>query len=238
MPMTAEGHPQFWCDRPVLVTGGASFIGSHLTDVLVGLGARVRVVDDLSSGRAQNIDRHIKARRIDFVSGDLRNAAVLDAAVAGIDTVFHLAAIHGGRGFVDTHQADCSDNVLIDGLTFAAAARHAVRKIAYASSGCVYPLFLQGDTRNDLRLTEEMVGPPYEPDGMYGWAKLTGELTFQALHDERGMKAVSCRYFTVYGPRGVENHAISAMFARAHIRQNPFEIWGDGTQVREMDARV
>jgi len=67
---------------------------------------------------------------------------------------------------------------------------------------------------------------------MYGWAKLMGELTLQAYHRERGLKTASCRYFTVYGPRGVENHAIIAMIARAFVRQNPFEVWGDGRQVR------
>ena len=67
---------------------------------------------------------------------------------------------------------------------------------------------------------------------MYGWAKLMGELTLQAYHREHGLGAASCRYFTVYGPRGVENHAVIAMIARAFLRQDPFEIWGDGSQIR------
>jgi nucleoside-diphosphate-sugar epimerase len=67
---------------------------------------------------------------------------------------------------------------------------------------------------------------------MYGWAKLMAELTLKAYHREFGMKTVSCRYFTVYGPRGVENHAIIALIAKAFIGQNPIEVWGDGTQVR------
>jgi len=66
---------------------------------------------------------------------------------------------------------------------------------------------------------------------MYGWAKLMAELTLKAYYREYGMKAASCRYFTVYGPRGVENHAVIAMIAKAFIGQNPFEVWGDGTQV-------
>jgi nucleoside-diphosphate-sugar epimerase len=67
---------------------------------------------------------------------------------------------------------------------------------------------------------------------MYGWAKLMAELTLQAYHREHKLSAASCRYFTVYGPRGVENHAVIAMIARAFVGQNPFEVWGDGTQIR------
>jgi len=67
---------------------------------------------------------------------------------------------------------------------------------------------------------------------MYGWAKLMAELTLKAYYREYGMKAASCRYFTAYGPRGVENHAVIAMIARAFIGQNPFEVWGDGNQLR------
>ncbi|MEP7356055.1 MAG: NAD-dependent epimerase/dehydratase family protein, partial [Anaerolineales bacterium] len=84
----------------------------------------------------------------------------------------------------------------------------------------------------ELYLTEDLVKPPYDADNMYGWAKLMGELTLQAYYKERGLKTASCRYFTVYGPRGVENHAVIAMIARAFTHQTPFELWGDGTQVR------
>ena len=79
---------------------------------------------------------------------------------------------------------------------------------------------------------EEQVGPPYDADNMYGWAKLMGELSLRAYHRDYGLKSVSCRYFTVYGPRGHENHAVMAMIARAFIRQDPFEVWGSGRQVR------
>src|SRR3990167_2068878 len=67
---------------------------------------------------------------------------------------------------------------------------------------------------------------------MYGWAKLMAEMTLKAYHDDWGIKTASCRFFTVYGERGKENHAIVAMIARAFLRQNPFVIWGDGTQIR------
>ena len=138
-------------------------------------------------------------------------------------------------GYVDLHQADCATNLLLGWRRVFRACRLAgVKKVVYASSGCVYP---NGIGRPDpdgvaLFLTEDQVGPPYDADNMYGWAKLMGELTLQALHQDYGLKSVSCRYFTVYGPRGRENHAVMAMIARAFIRQDPFEVWGSGRQVR------
>jgi len=224
--------PLFWHDRPVLVTGGTSFIGSTLVDALIDLGAKVRVIDNMSSGRIQNIQHLLKAGTIEFFEDDLRSEQALKRACQGIDTLFHLAAAHGGRGYVDLHQADCANNLLLDGMVFDAALKYGVRKVVFASSGCIYPLHIQTETTQKLYLTEDLAGPPYNADGMYGWAKLMGEMTLRTLHQERGLDAVSCRYFTVYGPRALENHAIIAMMARALTRQNPFEIWGDGSQVR------
>lgn len=222
----------FWTDRRVLVTGGASFIGSHLVDALVGQGARVRIVDDLSSGRLDNIRHHLNAGSVEFVQADLREPGVARAAMRDIQTVFHLAADHGGRGYVDTHQAGPATDFFLGGLIFWEARRAGVEKVVYASSGCVYPNYLQTDPNQDLYLTEDLVKPPYDADNLYGWAKLMNELTLQAYCREYGMKGASCRYFTVYGPRGKENHAVIAMIARAFVGENPFEVWGDGNQVR------
>jgi nucleoside-diphosphate-sugar epimerase len=77
-----------------------------------------------------------------------------------------------------------------------------------------------------------MVGPPYDADNMYGWAKLMAEMTLRAYTEEQGMKTASCRYFTVYGDRGHENHAVIAMVARAFVKQNPYVVWGTGEQIR------
>ncbi len=222
-----------WIQKSVLVTGGASFISSHLIDQLVARGARrIRVVDDLSSGRLTNIQGHVDAGTVEFVQADLLAPGVAQAAVAGIDVVFHLAAIHGGRGFVDLHQAACAQNLAMDGMLVKAAHEAGVEKFVFASSGCVYPNFLQQDVTQELYLTEDKVGPPYDADNMYGWAKLMTEMTLAAYHRDFGFKCASCRFFTVYGERGVENHAVIAMIARAFVKQNPFEVWGDGTQVR------
>ncbi len=221
-----------WCGKRVLVTGGASFIGSNLVDALVDRGARVRIVDNLSSGRLENVSGHLDAGRAEFLEGDLLDQATARRAVQGIDLVFHLAADHGGRGYVDLHQAECATNLALDGMLFREARLAGVGKIVYASSGCVYPNHLQGDPGEVLYLTEDKVGPPYDSDNVYGWAKLMAEMTLRAYHERYGMKTASCRYFTVYGPRGVENHAVIAMIARAFIGQDPFEVWGTGEQVR------
>ena len=221
-----------WSQRKVLVTGGASFIGSHLVQGLVNLGAIVRVVDDLSSGRLANIESEITDGIVQFVKGDLRDQQVARHAVEDIEFVFHLAADHGGRGYVDLHQATCASNLALDGMLFLACRDARVEKVIYASSGCVYPNFRQMDPKELVYLTENVAGPPYDADNMYGYAKLMGELTLQTFYREYGLKSVSCRYFTVYGERGKEDHALMAMMARALIRQNPFEVWGTGEQIR------
>ena len=222
----------FWSGKLALVTGGASFIGSTLTDQLLARGAKVRIVDDLSSGHLGNIRQNLGGGKVDFLEADLREPGVTRAAMQGVDTVFHLAADHGGRGYVDLHQAGPASNFFLDGLVFAEALRAKVKKVVFASSGCVYPNFLQSDINKEVYLTEDLTKGPNDADNTYGWAKLMAEFTLQAYAKEHGMGAASCRYFTVYGPRGVENHAVIAMIARAFIGQNPFEVWGDGKQIR------
>lgn len=221
-----------WQGRRVLVTGGASFIGSHLVDTLIERGAQVRVVDNLSSGKLENIRSHIEKGKIEFLQGDLLDRDFVRGSVQGIEVVFHLAADHGGRGYVDLHQVECATNLILDGQLFKICSEEGIEKVIFASSGCVYPNYKQMDPNEEIYLTEDQMGPPYDADNLYGWAKLMGELTLKAYSKQRGMKSASCRFFTVYGPRGVENHAVIAMIARAFIKQNPFEVWGDGNQVR------
>jgi len=110
-----------WQGRKVIVTGGASFIGSHLVDALVAQGASVRVVDNLSSGKLENIQEHLNNRCIEFIRGDLLDPIIAREAVQGMEVVFHLAADHGGRGYVDLHQAACSTNLTLDGNVFMAS---------------------------------------------------------------------------------------------------------------------
>lgn len=221
-----------WIGRSTLVTGGASFIGSHLVDALVARGARVSVADDLSSGVLDNIQSHLQAGRIEFMKGDLLEPSFAAAAVTGVATVFHLAANHGGRGYIDRHQVACATNLALDSIVFNACLNAGVENVVYASSGCVYPCGLQSDPARTVYLTEDAVGPPYDADNLYGWAKLMAELTLRAYARETPMKTASCRYFTVYGDRCHESHAVTAMIARAFIGENPFVVWGDGQQIR------
>lgn len=221
-----------WSKQKMLVTGGASFIGSHLVDALVERAASVHVVDNLSSGKIENIQEHIDSGAVEFIQKDLLEPGVTPRVVEGMDVVFHLAADHGGRGYVDLHQAACAINLGLDSILFMACRKADVDKVVYASSGCVYPNHLQNDPNEELYLTEDMVGPGYDADNMYGWAKLMGEMTLKAYCKDYGMKSACCRYFTVYGERGVENHAVIAMIARGFVEQNPFVVWGTGKQVR------
>ena len=226
----------YWSSQRVLVTGGASFIGSHLVERLVNLGANVSVADDLSSGKLENLST--VQGQINFLKGDLRDRAFADRALKSRDVVFHLAACHGGRGYIDTHPVECSTNMILDGTVFAAAAAAGVERICFASSACVYPVNLQVEPANGavIYLKEEWADP-FVPgaaaaDGEYGWAKLMGELALRAYRKQYGLNAVSCRLFTAYGERENETHAVMALIAKAFVMMDPFLIWGTGEQDR------
>src|SRR5277367_349612 len=183
--MSAE---TFWSGKTVLITGGASFIGSTLTDRLIERGAlKVRIVDDLSSGSLANLKHHLGTGKVEFLQADLREPGVTRAAMPGIDTVFHIAADHGGRGYVDLHQAGPASNFFLDGLVFAEALKAKVKKVVFASSGCVYPNFLQSHLKKELYLSEDLTKGPNDADNTYGWAKLMGEFTLQAYAKEHGI---------------------------------------------------
>jgi len=225
-----------WANTRVLVTGGASFIGSHLVDRLVSLGATVRVADDLSSGRLDNLEGC--RDRIEVLEGDLRDRDFARRAVDNVEMIFHLAACHGGRGFIDTHPAECASNMVLDGIVFDEARRAGTERVCFASSACVYPVQLQikPEDGKTLLLREEYADPfktgCAAADGEYGWAKLMGEMALKAHWKQYGMKSVCCRLFTAYGERENETHAVIALIAKAFIRMDPFEIWGDGQQDR------
>jgi nucleoside-diphosphate-sugar epimerase len=221
-----------WVGRRVLVTGGASFIGSHLTETLVRRGARVRVADNMSSGTRENLTELRRSGAIDLLEANLLDSSAAEQAMKQIEVVFHLAADHGGRGYIDLHQVNCSTNLILDGQIFRTAARMGVERVVFASSGCVYPNDLQNDPEEIVYLHEDLVRPPYDADNLYGWAKLMGELVLRAYCREGKLKGASLRYFTAYGPRCPESHAVVAMIARAFVNQNPFVVWGTGQQVR------
>jgi len=217
-----------WNNKKALVTGGASFIGSHLCEQLVNRGAKVRVAENFSSGER----KHLADIDCEILEGDLLSPEFCDQATKEMEVVFHLAADHGGRGYIDSHPVECSTNMILDGQVFKHAYQNGVEKIIFASSGCVYPTSAQMDVTKEVFLHEDMVTPPYEADDLYGWAKLMAELTLKAYHQQHGIGTASCRYFTVYGPRCTENHAVMAMIARGYLKLDPFEVWGDGEQIR------
>jgi UDP-glucose 4-epimerase len=220
-----------WTDERVLVTGGTSFIGSHLVEDLVAEGADVRVADDFSSGEMENLEE-VKDQ-IEVLEGNLKHWDFADEASEDIDTVFHLAADHGGRGYISQYPANCATNMALDNIVYETAAKNGVDRICFASSACTYPTDIQQERQ---RLRENMVsfeerGGAYA-DEVYGWAKLMGERSLQAYNEQYDIDTSAVRIFTAYGPRENETHAIVAFMAKAYAGQDPFQIWGDGEQTR------
>ena len=228
----------FYEDRKVLVTGGASFIGSHLVDKLVNLKAEVTVVDDLSSGKIENLKE--SWNKIKFVKEDLEYAKLdkLLEIFKGHEIVFHLAARHGGRGYIHTHPADVCSNLAIDHHVFEASYKAGAERVIFASSACVYPPKLQSKVDSDYLLKEDDTNPFKIEDYLsadieYGWAKLMGEIQLIAFIKQYGLKGCSLRFVTAYGPRENETHAIIALIYKAFERMDPYIIWGNGEQERD-----
>jgi UDP-glucose 4-epimerase len=227
-----------WINKRVLVTGGASFIGSHLVDKIVGLGARVTVVDNLSSGKIQNLEQ--SRNKIKFIQKDLEyitkdeiNQIFLDQNI-----VFHLAAVHGGRGYIQTHPADVCSNFSIDHHVFEAALNSNVENIVFSCTACVYPDVLQSKVGSSYNLKESdsdvsKLDKFLSADIEYGWAKLMSEMQLNAFIKQYGLKACPVRFVTAYGPRENETHAIIALIHKALQKMDPYPIWGDGDQERD-----
>lgn len=224
---------EFYKDKSVLVTGGASFIGSNLIDLLNVLETNVTIIDDFSSGKRENIDHFTNLR---VIRGDLRSREFAFEYVRGFDIVFHLAAIHGGRGFIETYKQEMLANFAIDNNVFAAANNASVRVIVHASSACAYPVNLQSDPR-DRHLLSEVEASLETPDasfadGVYGWTKLIGEYQLENFTHNKRLKGRSARIFTAYGERENESHAAIALIAKALLKADPYPIWGNGEQTR------
>ena len=234
-----------WKNKDVLVTGGASFIGSHLVDTLLKKGALVTVADDLSSGRLENLnypllkgrkENHWVHKNLNVWVGDLKDKSFASFVMEDKDVLFHLAALHGGRGYIDSHPAQCCSNMILDQLVFEEAWRANVDRVCFASSACVYPSYLQEKMGSAYLLKEEDANPFVRDkafaDLEYGWAKLMGEMALSAYHRQYGLKTSCVRIFTAYGPRENETHAIIALIAKAFINMDPYVVWGSGNQDR------
>ncbi|HEX8503103.1 MAG TPA: SDR family oxidoreductase [Pyrinomonadaceae bacterium] len=208
-----------------LVTGGAGFIGSHIAQALSGAGARVRVLDDLSTGYVENVEA--VGGDVEFIKGGLTEPEALARALEGVEVVFHEAAIPSVPRSVaspeETHRA-CVDGTF---ALLVAAKRAGVRRVVYAASSSAY-----GD-QPTLPKTEEMRPEPLSP---YAAAKLVGEYYCQVWTRVYGFETVCLRYFNVFGPRqdpssqysGVISRFISALASG----ERPV-IYGDGEQSRD-----
>ena len=227
-----------WEECPVLVTGGASFISSHLVDELVLRGAKVTVIDDLSNGRKENLEK--SWNKIKFIQQDLeyiKNNEIKNI-FKGNEIVFHFAADHGGRGYIDAHPADVCSNFAIDHHVFDACNNTDVEKVIFSSSACVYPTKLQNEIGSSYKLKESDSDPEnldgyLSADVEYGWAKLMSEVQMKSFNKQYGLKGCPVRFVTAYGPREDTTHAIIALIYKAVEKMDPFEIWGDGNQERD-----
>jgi nucleoside-diphosphate-sugar epimerase len=220
-------------DQTVLVTGGASFISSHLVDRLLDAGADVYIIDDFSSGRREYVDSLPDDRIIEL---DLADREATLEQFPRCEYVFHLAAVHGGRGFIDTFPDQVLVNLVIDNNVYTAAMKAGSSHVVHASSACVYPTTLQADASSRHLLAEGEAGflVPGQAfaDGAYGWAKLMGEYQAWQFALQSRFRASSARIFTAYGERENESHAAIALIAKALLKVDPYPIWGDGTQTR------
>jgi len=207
------------------VTGGAGFIGSNLVDRLVRDGHEVAVLDNLSTGRRENLEA--VEGDVRFFEGDLRDPAVVAQAVRGCEAVFHLAALAAVARSIDDPQ-EVTDVNVGGTLNLLMAARDAgARRVVFASSSSVY-----GDTPT-LPKVETM---PTSPRSPYAASKVAGEALLMAFHAAYGLEGVALRYFNVYGPRQSPDSqyaAVIPLFVAAMSEGRPPTIHGDGEQTRD-----
>ena len=208
----------------VLVTGGAGFIGSHLVEKLLAAGDRVRVVDDLSTGKRENLVRH---EALEFIEGDIRDAGLIDRCAKQMDAVVHLAAVASVQASMDdpvrTHQ------VYFDGTLnlLEASRRQGIKRFIYACSAAVY-----GDTET-IPVPEEAIPKPLSP---YAIDKLSGEHYLLHYYRAYGLAATSFRFFNIFGPRQDPSSPYSgviSIFVERLMRNQPITVFGDGAQTRD-----
>ena len=223
-----------YANKRILVTGGASFIGSHLVDALLEMECKVRVIDDFSSGKKENLE--LGHKNLEVIEANLFDLNDLDSLFIGIDFVFHLAAIHGGRGFIEKYPEKMMMNLGIDTKVFQASILNEVNCVVHASSACAYPISQQNIIGAISTLSENNSGSMEiegaHPDGAYGWTKLIGEYQLKMMTLASKTRGRSARIFTAYGERENESHAAIALIAKGLLHLDPYTIWGSGMQTR------
>ncbi|HET7746901.1 MAG TPA: SDR family oxidoreductase [Vicinamibacteria bacterium] len=209
----------------VLVTGGAGFIGSHLAEALCARGHRVRILDDLSAGRLDNVRAF--RRDVELLRGDCADPAAARRAVKGVEVVYHQAAVPSVARSVKEPLLSHRTNATATLVMLDAARQAGVRRFLYAGSSSVY-----GDSKA-LPKREDMPPRPLSP---YGVGKLAGEHFVRIFHHLHGMETLTLRYFNVYGPRQNASSPYSgviSLFVTALLDGRPPVIHGDGRQSRD-----
>jgi len=224
-----------WGDRRVLVAGGAGLIGSHIARTLLNKGAKVTIVDNLSSGSIKNIE-DVK-NKVLFVSADLRKESECKKLTKGKDYVFQFAANMGGIGYITAVGADIMrDNILINTNMLQAALENKVEGYFYSSSACVYPEYRQKDAY--VTPLKESDAIPADPDQFYGWEKLITEKLCEAYWKDYGMNIRVARFHNVYGEvytafdKEKGKAPCHIIMKALRYPEQDFIIWGDGKQTR------
>lgn len=212
-------------NRLYLVTGGAGFIGSHIVETLVNRGEKVRVLDNLMTGKYENIANFEGG--IEFILGDIRDFNVLGKAVDGVDTIFHEAAIPSVPRSVEDPQLNHDSNINGTFNVLLAARDAGVRRVVYAASSSAYGEIGTGEKK------EDQLPSPLSP---YAVAKLVGEYYCQVFTRVYGLETVSLRYFNVFGPRQDPSSPYSGViskFVTTLLNGDRPMIFGDGEQSRD-----
>ena len=214
-------------NKKAVVTGGAGFIGSHLADELAKQGYHVVILDDLSTGKKENIAGLLSRDNVEFVEGSITNLSMLRKLFQRIDYIFHQAAIPSVLRSVENPQAVHEVNLTGTLNVLLAAKDNGVKKVVYASSSSVY-----GDTPT-LPKREDMIPNPQSP---YAVTKLAGEYYCHVFRQAYALPIACLRYFNVYDPRQDPNSQYAAVIPRFidRISQGkPPIIFGDGEQTRD-----
>jgi len=208
-----------------LVTGGAGFIGSHISEALVNDGHEVTILDNFSSGKRENFQGFVD--KITVIEGDIRDASVVGEAMRGMDFVFHEAALASVPRSIDDPTSSNQVNAQGTLNILEAAKDNGVKKVVYASSSSLY-----GDS-DVLPKVEDM---PPQPKSPYAISKLAGEYYCRVFSELFDLPTVSLRYFNVFGPRqdpDSQYAPVIPLFVKALLEGKPPTIYGDGEQSRD-----
>jgi len=211
--------------KRVVITGGAGFIGSHLAEEAAGRGYHTVILDNLSTGRIEKIEKLLKRSNVEFIRGSITDLPLLQEVFEDALYVFHQAALPSVPRSIESPQLSHEANLTGTLNVLIAARDRMVRKVIYASSSSVY-----GNTSTSNR--EDMMPHPLSP---YAVTKLAGEYYCQVFHQVYGLATVCLRYFNIYGPRQDPNSQYSAViprFIKTALGGNSPIIFGDGEQTR------